>query len=103
MNFEWIITYIGPVETVGANAMQKCSFVVEAKSEKEYKDSMMFDLIKDKVSLVQWYKIGDMVKVSFNPRANNYSGKYYNNISAWKIEGNASDVWSSSADNDLPF
>jgi len=41
------------VETVGANAMQKCSFVVEAKSEKEYKDSMMFDLIKDKVSLVQ--------------------------------------------------
>lgn len=102
MNFEWIVTYIGPVETVGANAMQKCSFVVEAKSDKEYKDSMMFDLIKDKVWLIQWYNVGDTVKVSFNPRANNYNWKYYNNISAWKIEGNASGS-NSASDNDLPF
>ena len=88
MNYEWTIKFIGDVETVGSNGLQKRTFVLEEVSEKEYKGSIAIDLIKEKVNSLNEYKVGDTVKAELNLRTN-YSDntrKYYNSITAWKIE-----------------
>jgi len=36
--------------------------------------------------MVDLLKKGDRVKVSFNIRGNEYKGRYYVNLQAWKIE-----------------
>ena len=88
MDFTWTIKSIGSIETVGSNWLQKRTFVLEEVSDKEYKGSIAVDLIKDKVNMINEYKVGDVVKVEINVRAN-YSDntkRYYNSLNAWKIE-----------------
>lgn len=106
MIFEGVITYIGPVESVGANAVSKCSFVLEENNDKQYKDAIMVDLLKDKTDLIKPYKVWDVIKVSLSTRVTEYNGRRYNNVGARKIEGTAS--WNAAAakapaDDDLPF
>lgn len=107
MQYEGKIIFIGNVETVGQNGLQKRTFVLEEHTDKEYKWWIAIDLIKDKVDMINAFKVGDIVKVSLNFRTN-YSEntqKYYNSISAWRIDGvsGSSDNNSSSNDDDLPF
>ncbi|MCQ2146108.1 MAG: DUF3127 domain-containing protein [Bacteroidales bacterium] len=40
---------------------------------------------QDKVAELNNYQVGDAVKVSFNVRAREYNGRWYNDIRAWKI------------------
>lgn len=102
MNYTWIIKYIWDVETVGRNALQKRSVVLEEYTDKEYKGGIAFDLIKDKVTLIDNFKVWDTVDVSLNFKASEYNGRYFTNISAWKIE--KVDTWLvESSDEDLPF
>ena len=58
-------------------------------------------------------KIGSMVTVHYNFKANEYQGKFYNNIEAWKLEGGESvggaiepkqeKPWENPPSDDLPF
>jgi len=105
MNYTWIIINIGEIQTVGQNWLQKRTVVLEEATDKDYKGGIAFDLIKDKVNLIDAFKVGDTVDVSLNFRTN-YSEKtknYYNSINAWSIKK----VWSSTTDVDtseiLPF
>ena len=105
MQYEGKIIYIWDVETVGQNALQKRTVVLEEHSDKEYKWGISFDLIKDKVDLINSFKVGDFVKVGLNFRAN-YSEntkRYYTSINAWKIDGMSGSSNSSVQDDDLPF
>lgn len=40
---------------------------------------------QDKVAELNNYQVGDAVKVSFNVRAREYNGRWYNDIRAWRI------------------
>lgn len=106
MQYEGKIVSIGNVETVGQNGLQKRTFVLEENSDKEYKGGVAIDLIKDKVDMINSFKVGDLVRVSLNFRVN-YSEntqRYYNSITARKIEGLGTTSSSpSSQDDDLPF
>lgn len=64
----------------------KREFVVTTKEQ--YPQDLKFELVKDKTSLIDSYKKGDDVKVSFNIRGNEYNGRYYVNLGAWRIEAN---------------
>lgn len=68
----------------------KREFVVT--TEGDYPQDIKFELLKDKTSLIEPYSEGVEVKVSFDIRGNEYNGKYYNNLVAWKLEGNADAV-----------
>jgi len=103
MNYEWKLIFIWPVETVWQNGLQKRTFVLEEVSDKEYKGSIAIDLIKEKVNILNEYKVGDVVSVWLNFRAN-YSentGRYYNGINAWNIKKISSAI--GNTDEDLPF
>lgn len=85
MNYTWKITYIGEIQTVGKNQMQKRTIVLEEVSDNNYKGGIAFDIIKDKINLIDWFDLWDVVEVSLNFKASEYNWKYYTNISAWKI------------------
>ncbi len=105
MQYEGKIIHIGEVETVGQNALQKRTVVLEEITDREYKGGISFDLIKDKVTLIDPFQVGDSVKVSLNFRTN-YSEntqKYYTSINAWRIDGLSGSASSSAQDDDLPF
>lgn len=39
----------------------------------------------DKVAELDRYQVGDMVKVSFNLRAREFNGRWYNDVRVWRI------------------
>lgn len=79
--------------------------MIEENENKDYKSSLAIDLIKDRVDLADDMKVGDVVQVSVNFRANEYKGKYYNSITAWRIDttGAGSSANTTADEDDLPF
>lgn len=72
---------------------QKREFIVETSeniSGKEFIETIKFQLVQDKCSLIDNYSIKDNIKVSFNIRGRKWEkeGKtlYFTNLDAWKIE-----------------
>lgn len=104
MEYTWKIIFIGDVETVGNNWLQKRTIVLEEINDREFKWSLAFDLMKDKTSYIDKYSIGDVVTVHLNLKANfsEKSGRYYQSISGWRIEGNKK-TQEVSTDEILPF
>ena len=48
--------------------------------------AIKFECLKEKATLIDDYRVGDPVKVFFDIRGNEYNGKYYVNLNAWKLE-----------------
>ena len=61
-------------------------------SEEKYPQDVKFECTKDKIELLEKVKAGDKVKVSFNIRGNEYKGRYYVNLQAWRIESGGGEV-----------
>lgn len=84
---------------------KKQSFVV--KTDDEYNNLYCFEVFgADKVdNLTKYNKVGDEVSVEFNIQTNEYQGKYYVNLQAWRIEGkkNEQPVSIVEDDDDLLF
>lgn len=72
-----------------SSGFTKREFVVT--TEEQYPQDVKFELIKDKTSLINTYKPNDTIKVSFNLRGNEYNGKYFVNLQAWRIEAAAAE------------
>ena len=68
-----------------ASGFQKREFVVETNEEK-YPQKIKLEAAKDGCAKLDSYNIGDTVTVGFNIRGNEYNGKYYVNLQAWKFE-----------------
>ncbi len=101
-------------ETEAGGTWVKQSFLV--KTDAEYNNLYCFEVFgEEKVqNLTKYQKVGDTVTVEFNVNCNEYNGKYYTTLSAWKIskEANAvtvnEPVFETTAvinevENDLPF
>jgi single-strand DNA-binding protein len=61
----------------------KREFVIT--TNEQYPQDVKLECIKDKTSLLDGLSDGDDVEVSFNVRGNEYNGKYYVNLQAWKL------------------
>lgn len=92
------------------SGFKKREFVIT--TQEQYPQDIKFEVYKDKCSLLDSLKIDQEVEVSFNLRGNEYQGKYFVNINAWKIElvtnqeqvePQQSSGKDSGADDDLPF
>jgi single-strand DNA-binding protein len=100
---------------------RKREFVLEIP-DGQYMQHCKFQLTQDKCSLIDQFKQGDEVKVTFNltgkPFTKNGQTMYFTNLQAWRIESAsaqgggfnapapesaAPSFYSSDADNDLPF
>ena len=67
------------------NAWTKQLFLVD--NGETYNNLFCFELFKtEKVqSFNQYNKVGDNVEVDFNVNCNEYNGKYYTSLQAWKV------------------
>jgi single-strand DNA-binding protein len=61
----------------------KREFVIT--TEEKYPQDVKLELIKEKVDLLDKFSEGQRVKASFNVRGNEFKGKYYVNLQAWKL------------------
>lgn len=66
-----------------SSGFEKREFVI--RTSEQYPQDVKFECVKDKVSMLDNLKIGEEVEVSMNIRGNEYQGKYYVNLQAWKI------------------
>ena len=55
-------------------------------TEGDYPQDVKLEVVKDKCELLDRLSLGQTIKVGFNVRGNEYNGKYYVNLQAWKIE-----------------
>jgi len=77
------IKLINDTQTFGSG-FTKREFVITTGDSK-YPQDIKFEVVKDKCDLLNDFKVGQQVTVSFDIRGNEYNGKYYVNLSAWKI------------------
>ena len=90
---------------------QKLSFLLE--TTEEYNNLYCFEVFGDEKveNLNKYNKVGDSVSVEFNVSTNEWKGKYFTSLQAWKVmkaEQSAEPVKSVfddavSNDNGLPF
>ncbi len=67
------------------SGFSKREFVIEVADGK-FPQSIKFECVKEKATLLDDYAIGDPIKVHFDIRGNEFKGKYYVNLNAWKLE-----------------
>ena len=66
-------------------AWEKQEFILEYQDGNFPADVMVTAFGSDKVADLDRYQVGDQVKVSFNLRAREYNGRWYNDVRLWKI------------------
>lgn len=76
---------------VVSERFKKRDFVLTVEPGSPYPQHVSFQLVQDKVSLIDNYNIGDEIKVLFNLKGREWVSpqgetKYFNTIDAWRIE-----------------
>lgn len=117
------IIEIGPVQQI-TESFKKREFVVEYAENPKYPEFIKFEVVQDKVGLLDGLAVGSMVSIAFNLRGRAYTDKmgkkaYFNSLQAWKIQAegmaaptpemggmNETPAFTAAdapAENDLPF
>lgn len=106
------ISKIGDVQNIGQ--LKKQEFLIrEEVDNPQYEQQIQFEVWNDKANIAN-HKVGDRVSVSFNVKSNEYKGKFYTNLRAWKIAAYVDNVSNAQqqparqqapepATDDLPF
>lgn len=68
-----------------ASGFSKREFVIEVPDGR-YPQMVKFETVRDKINLLDNFSIGDELKVTFDVRGNEYNGRYYVNLNAWRID-----------------
>ena len=104
---------IGKIKLIGDvqqfdSGFKKVEFVVT--SDGEYPQDIKFEIVQDKVdNFLKFNDVGQKVEVSFNIRGNEYQGKHYVSLQAWKVftldkaQEQSAPVNSNAVADDLPF
>ncbi len=62
----------------------KREFVVTTQDDK-YPQDIKLECVKDKIAQLEGINPGDTVTVAFDLRGNEYNGRYFVNLSAWRV------------------
>lgn len=114
MNFtvKGTIISIGDIQIFESGA-KKLTLVIDTKEQYNNEYALDYfksgEYIKYVDEFVKYNKIGDQVEVEFNVNSKKYNGKYYTNLSLWKItkiaDGNPAPQNQSNVEDDvdLPY
>ena len=86
-----------------SDTFKKREFVLEYAENPQYPELIKFELIQDKVSLLNDVQVGQELTVAFNLRGRKWEKKdgttaYFNTLLAWKIDKGAAPVSQASQD-----
>jgi len=99
------IKLINPTQNYDSG-FSKREFVIT--TQEQYPQDIKLELVKDKCAVLDGYSVGQDVEVSFNLRGNEFNGKYYVSLQAWKINKVGGAVApqptpSTTEEGDIPF
>lgn len=77
------LKWIGDVQTF-PSGFSKREFVVTTQDK--YPQDLKFEVVKDKVAMLDEFATGTPVVVNFDIRGNEYNGRYFVNLSCWKLQ-----------------
>ena len=97
LKIEGVVKVIMDTQTFDSG-FSKREFVITTKEQ--YPQDIKLEAVKDKTAMLDSLSEGDDVEVSFNVRGNEYNGRYFINLQAWKIKGGESAGNSSPAAED---
>ena len=92
------IIVLGETETIGSKDFKKRLLVIE--TDETYKQSIPVEFTQEKTTVLNSYKVGDLVKIGINIRGSEWKGRYFANINGWKID--KIDSTSLSAEQHMP-
>jgi hypothetical protein len=72
-------------EVTFSSGFNKREFVVTTEDDR-YPQDIKFECVKDKTAMLNDVQVGQRVKVTFDLRGNEHEGRYYTNLSAWRLE-----------------
>ena len=80
---------IGEVKEYGSNGFKKREFVIT--TNEQYPQDILVETVQDKCALLDHYKVGNDVTIQINIRGREWitpegDARYFNSISAWKID-----------------
>ena len=91
--------------TAAGSEWKKQSFILE--TTEQYNNVYCFEIFgEEKVDkFLKFNKVGNEVKVDFNVSTNEWKGKYFTSLSAWKVfkAETTAPVEAEEVGNDLPF
>ena len=78
----------GTIKVIGEtqefdSGFKKRQFVITTAGD--YPQDIAMEFFRDKCDVLNKYKVGDTVTVWFNVTGNEYNGKHYVNLNAWRI------------------
>lgn len=93
MELQGILVQKGQTQNISDN-FKKREFAIETSEQgangATFTSYAVFQLMQDKCTVLDGYNVGDSIKVSFNIKGNKSEKdgvtRYFNNLSAWKIE-----------------
>ena len=89
MEITGVIHSIGEVQQVSAT-FRKREFVIKFEENPLYPQHIQFQLVQDRVELLDPYKVGDTISVTFNLRGRLWQNptkgeQCFNSLEAWRI------------------
>lgn len=84
-----------------ASGFTKREFVIEVP-DGQYPQMVKFEAVRDKIDQLNNLSIGDSLKVTFDIRGNEYKGRYYVNLNAWKVQSEGGGNAPQGASDDPP-
>lgn len=98
------LVHVFTEETI-SEKMRKREFVINVPGK--YSKDVCFQLLNDRTSLIDQFKVGDEINVSYELSSREYQGKYYTQANAWKIKAASESKPSNEPEQDnnfgLPF
>lgn len=92
INETGVLTYKSDIQTgtsKAGNAWEKQTIVISCDNATAPYDKIALQVFGQEVETIKGIKVGERVKVSFSISANEYQGKWYNNVGLFKIETEA--------------
>jgi hypothetical protein len=74
-----------------SDSFKKRDFVVEYVDNPLYPQYITFQIVQDRVSLIDSFAVGDKIEVTFNLRGREWTNpqgekKYFNTLEAWRVQ-----------------
>ena len=103
MELTGTIKSIGSLETI--KQLKKKTVLVETAGK--YPQTIPVEFLNDKIDLVNNLQVGQTINVGVNLRSNEYKGKYYINVTGWKVVSAVAETTSNAqmpdVNDNLPF
>lgn len=89
MEIKGKVLIIGEVQHIG-DTFKKRELILEYAENPSYPETVKFEAIQDKITLLDTINIGDELEVSFNIRGRGHTNKegvtsYFNSLVVWRL------------------